>query len=1561
MTRTRKLVILLSMAASVAAFLPASSAHARTTRPLEGSVGTFGVAAPDRNVTVAVDQSNGDVYAVDADANRVVRFDSSGAPKNFIAGPGAGTNALTGFEFSTGNSADVAIDSSGGALDGAVYVLDPANGSFVPGEVKIFDRSGSLRGSLDGSGAGTPFGNGRYNACGVAVDQSNGDVYIGGIQVTWRYAPESPSGELTDGDFDVTGIEGGACVPAADSGFLYGIAAPEHELYRYAAADFAPPVPSAFGPIVPKADGALIDGPVPGISPGPTSVDIDAQAGQLYVNQGARQAVFQLDGTHLYRFGHASESGVGSTGIAVESSASGEAKKVYVADGHFGGGELDVYGPTVQVPTYSHVGIAAFGPDGTGNSSFEGQNELLGVAFDEAARRVYAIDGSVPGIRGFDAESPPEFPLLAGFDPLEVAPPGNDPGLAVDNTGLGSTGNVYLASQSTDLLYGFDDSGSPLSGFPVDPASSPGAPAGSPKDLCGTAVDSEGHVWVSNAAASRILEYTAAGAYLSAIDTSVQGKPCALSFDGEDNLYAAIADNGVNAGAWKYAAASGYTTVTRISQGAPRGIAVDLDSGHVYLAYRNSNNQFARSWVDEYDAEGEFVDEFAIGPQGARFAGITADSVTGDVYVADPGQGHVRVLGPPLLLPEIRASAADGVSNSAATLRGAVNSQGLAVSDCYFEYVTEDAFRTTGFTDLGSGGSVPCDPEAAEIPVDLDEHAVSASLEGLERNTTYRFRLLAANGDGSVATEQLSFITSGPPEVETVGAPIRGTSGARLEGRVNPRGAATTFHFEYGDQGPCDANPCQSTEARPLAAGQSVRFVSEAVAGLAADTTYHYRVLAENGNEDGVSSGDAMAITTRATDTLEHGHLAGPPGSDRAWEQVNLAETSGNPIVAGLAFSDSGNRAVYQLAGGTPETDSGSGFNQLFAERGVGGWKSRQALPPRDEIAGPNWFQPVTSPDLSAVTQLNFNVTTSEATIWRLRPDGAPTALFDAPPGSYGSWFSASEDGSRTVVALEGSIDPSHPAPEGTMNLYEIGGGTPRLVSLLPDGSVPTCGTQASGAYGLPLNYSRESERRLSPDGGLLFFPSPGNAASCGNTAAQIYVRDFAAEETRRVSPPALSGPTCGAAFIKSTPGAVFFWSGSRLTSDDSASVECPSGVGSADADVYRYEVSTEALDCVSCAVPGVDADVWVNPAGAAAASVAVAQNGSRVYFRSPNSLLAGAAAPGAYRVDVESGELAYVAPLGESDRVGGSAAEGNALNPDGSVLVFRSSLAGLNQVGGAQNGGTAQYYRYDDRDRSLICVSCPPDGSAAGAAADSFPPIAPEVGRNVDPLDDGGAFAFSTPVPLSAGDQNTAEGGEAFRGTDVYEWRDGRVLLVTDGKTRWPNGEIVPVPNGFSPDGRDLFFTAAAQLTPDALDGNNRLYDARIGGGFEFPEPPEPCSLEDCQGDAEDAPAAVTPGSAAFVGPGNAEAALPGGRCTAPARQAKRLSRRAKRFAKGARRLRRGASRASGVRRATALRSRAQRLAGKARRNATKAKHRSGAAKRCRARQTRLNRGRAR
>ena len=1119
--------------------------------------------------------------------------------------------------------------------------------------------------------------------------------------------------------------------------------------------------------------------------------------------------------------------------------------------------------------------VEAFGSDGTAASSFGNVGRL---AFNQATSELYAGDGSVPGVYGFDVSAPPAHPPLSGFSPLTPFTTAfGSPPVAVDNTALASAGNVYVPGTSTGLVYGFDSSGAPLGGnFPIDPALTPGAPAGSPKVFGGADVDSDGNLWVANYYTQNILEYNSAGVYQGTVSTAAQGfYPGAVSFDSKDDMY--VTDGtGSHAVTYKYTAASAYSTATLFDAHSTLANAVDRLTDHVFLRDKSESavneldsagNQVGT--ISEKDASGATIIPTSSGIAGARFFGITVDSANDRLYLSDERTRKIRVFGAALTYPDLSLGTASALANTTATVAGTLSAQGLALSECRFEYVSEAAFGQSGFTDLSSGGSAPCSPAAGSIPADSSTNPVSGALTGLTRNTTYRVRLLAANANGSIATLSDDFETAGPPLVETTGSPTRTATSARLDSRVSPSRAATTYHFEYGTQGPCDANPCIATESHAAGSGNEFVLVSQQLEGLEPNTTYHYRVIADNGNPDGAAVGADMTLTTFADDApLSHGHLPGPPGSDRAWEQVSAPDTGGNPVGGiftpngAASISDAGDRAVYAVSGGTPISETGTWGTRIYAERTPSGWQSKGIYAPREEADGAEWLNPGGPSDLSAMVAENYpGGGVGEFSIWKLRPDAPPAKLYGAPDAeaTRGAFLATSDDGSRVLATLLGTQDPGYPTGAGIQHLYDIGSGPPRLIDLLPDGSAAPCGTE------MPRGGNRAAHW-VSPDGSLAFFPTRGSPGSGGCTGTQrLYVRDIPAETTKPISGAGNS------IFIKSVPGAAFFYS---------------------NGDVYRYDLADDSLDCVTCVAPGLEAAVIIGSnAESIGEQIGVSEDGSRVYFTSLNRLLPGAAdTRGTYRVDTQTGELAYVGKIGAGGIGGGSPQ--STISADGSVAVFRSQSLSLNALGGPQNGGGPQYYRYDDKNRSLLCLSCPPDGSAprgeVGPVGYGGGP-----GANTESVSrDGQTLAFATPTALVAADQNTAGSGQKPGvGTDVYEWRDGRLLLISDGLTNWPEG-YAPSVAGITPDGHDIFFLEAAQLTPDALDGYRRLYDARIGGGFEFPQPPPPCSLEVCQGTPKGAPEEAPAGTGAFSGPGNAAPQPRISRCPKGKRKVRRAGR---------------------------------------------------------------------
>src|SRR5262249_55938375 len=124
------------------------------------------------------------IYVAEAEHHQVSRWKPDGTPDDFSSTPGS--NALTGQELGFGTEGQVAVDSSNSPFEGSLYVTTNGNA------VRVYANSGEMLGELTGFG----------EACGVAVDQSNGDVYVGdyGGEVR-RFRPISATPPVTNASY----------------------------------------------------------------------------------------------------------------------------------------------------------------------------------------------------------------------------------------------------------------------------------------------------------------------------------------------------------------------------------------------------------------------------------------------------------------------------------------------------------------------------------------------------------------------------------------------------------------------------------------------------------------------------------------------------------------------------------------------------------------------------------------------------------------------------------------------------------------------------------------------------------------------------------------------------------------------------------------------------------------------------------------------------------------------------------------------------------------------------------------------------------------------------------------------------------------------------------------------------------------------------------------------------------------------------------------------------------------------------------------------------------------
>jgi hypothetical protein len=203
---------------------------------------------------------------------------------------------------------------------------------------------------------------------------------------------------------------------------------------------------------------------------------------------------------------------------------------------------------------------------------------------------------------------------------------------------------------------------------------------------------------------------------------------------------------------------------------------------------------------------------------------------------------------PQLPPPALVTKSASSVGSTGATLNATIDPNGVEVKQCRFEYGTSTSY----------GSSVPCSksPGSGTSPV-----AVSAAVTGLHAATLYHFRIAGSyqNESGSGADQTFTTTTSAPTVVSESASGIGPTS-ATLNATVNPNARlVTSCVFEwgtstgYGSSAPCTPSP---------GSGQNKVSVTASIEGLAANTTYHFRISATNA--EGTSRGSDLSFKTPA-------------------------------------------------------------------------------------------------------------------------------------------------------------------------------------------------------------------------------------------------------------------------------------------------------------------------------------------------------------------------------------------------------------------------------------------------------------------------------------------------------------------------------------------------------------------------------------------------------------------------------------------------------------------------------------------------------------------------
>jgi DNA-binding beta-propeller fold protein YncE len=346
-----------------------------------------------------------------------------------------------------------------------------------------------------------------------------------------------------------------------------------------------------------------------------------------------------------------------------------------------------------------------------------------------------------------------------------------------------STGDVYVTDSSDGVVDILSSTGAYLGQLTGVTFSSPQA----------IAVDqATGAIYVADPGAGVVDVFDSSGTFTGTLTGQSFGHPNSVAVDdqtgqvlvgdsGPDVVDVFDAATGAYQATWNGSASSNPPGTPAGSFGGGQvAVAADNATGHVFVADSSD------SVVDELDGSGNYLAQIAGTPNGAFSypQGVAVGQASGDLYVADTGNGTVDIFGPGELVPDVSTGSPSDITATGATLNGTVNADGTTItgSGCRFAYVDADRFNPQASDPYSAGGSVTCSP----TPTGSSPVSVSAAITGLTAGTLYHYRLVATNSNGtSTGADQTLFIpgTPGGP-VPTAGKP--GLPDGRVYEQVSP-------------------------------------------------------------------------------------------------------------------------------------------------------------------------------------------------------------------------------------------------------------------------------------------------------------------------------------------------------------------------------------------------------------------------------------------------------------------------------------------------------------------------------------------------------------------------------------------------------------------------------------------------------------------------------------------------------------------------------------------------------------------------------------------------------
>jgi hypothetical protein len=1052
---------------------------------------------------------------------------------------------------------------------------------------------------------------------------------------------------------------------------------------------------------------------------------------------------------------------------------------------------------------------------------------------------------------------------------------------------VGGTSTAYAASTYTlDPVLSLTGS---CNTTPKDSVEDPGCPGGEhpPKPFetpRGVTTDFYGDIYVSTfkefkGAEGRIDIFNPEGFFITELPEPEGPKDIVVDSKGYLYVYETAKERVVRFKPTVYEPEAG-----KISYGNPsaavtgagllNSLAITPSNDHLFVKRAKSVTEFSSA------EEGNAVLEEGIGSsvfsENLNGQGLAVDEAHGRIYAADHGKVRVLKLAPPheLILTMESSDLPEGGAITFQTSVAADESTGNffifdgSSSKGLYEFDEKGEFVTTiqnGFPPIAG----------SEVAVDNGPFSPNSGFNSPEE-AGYVFATSEENVGINFAFEPPISVCL--PEVESISFANVSQEDAELQATINPCQGETHYTFEYTTRAAFEAEGFEGAAIAgegSIPAGKFGVEVAAPAIGLAPETTYVFRVVAENEAGEAESEGSfntypaPEAIKPCPNDATRTGLSALLPDC-RAYELVTPPDTNartprGISTFAGIYFttreaSPAGDKVSFTTEGGAIPGFEGTGSllgDPYLATRGPNGWGTASAGPNGVESVGPVLGS--TSPDQGY-------------SFWDSSPNGSAaiegkeTAYLRYPDGhselvgrgSIGTDQVAlgeliSENGSHVVFESVNDPKRGHPAvqlepnapPEGTQAVYdrtidqETGEEETHVISLLPGDVTPSAGQEAL--------YTGSS------------LDGKGVAFAIGK---KLYLR-YANQETYEIGE--------GATFAGIAEGGarIFYVKGGDLFAFDAAAEKTIRFTESGD--VTPVNVAAEGT-AAYFASPSILTGEEENPNGAKA------QSGEENLYLSREGTISFVGTVTERDVEGELSGTEMVGGLGlwaqAVGQAGGSAGrlgvDPSRATPDGNALLFESRAA----LAGYDPEGHAEIYRYDSTAKELECLSCNPTRAPATSDA-SLQSILREFGGD-EPFStfvlvgnlraDGRRAFFQSPERLVARDTDGLQ--------DVYEWEaqgigscerpQGCLYLISSGHSGRVN-YLYAVSNS----GNDVFFRSGDLLVPVDTDSTPSIYDARVGGGFF--EEPEPCQVsQDCGGTVTPGPSLGAPASEALGPPDN-------------------------------------------------------------------------------------------